>query len=296
MFHGRPLLAAMSYGSFQIVIGESPLRSRSLAGRASQGIGPFLFFIYLWVTPNLHAATKHQSAVVGESRKELVGTWEVVLPEKFATIHKAFIVLEGNGKFRILAFGEVDFMPVRATLAGTWGLQDQSIIATVTESPDLPETIGKSTTEQLLAVDATTITFKDEDATFQMHRSHLPDSLPPELNGPLILLTNVRELTVSAPRPYYPSEAVRLDLRGRGIFRLHADLRNGVVKKVEIEQSTGKPILDKAAVDAFQKWFFKAPLLRQLHRRRDPRNTTGEIVFRTSYTFTRSGVTRAIGR
>jgi TonB family protein len=107
------------------------------------------------------------------------------------------------------------------------------------------------------------------------------------MTGPLILLTNPRELAVAAPHPIYPSEAIAHDLRGNGIFRLHVDLRNGTVRRIEVERSAGTPLFNRAASAALQKWQFKPPLIRQMHQSRDAENTSGEIVFRVPMIFAR---------
>lgn len=38
---------------------------------------------------------------------------------------------------------------------------------------------------------------------------------------------------------------------------MHVDKRTGIVTSVEITQSAGHDILDKAAVEAFQRWRFR---------------------------------------
>lgn len=166
----------------------------------------------------------------------------------------------------------------------------------VTQSPDLPKLVGQSGSLRIVSFGPSGLVVQDEDGVSEsLHRSRLPASLPPELNGPMMLLLGPGELTLTAPLPPYPSKAAQRDLRGYGIFRLHVDLRNGVVRRVEIERSTGKPILDQAAVTTFAKWYFKAPLLRQLQRRRDPTNTSGEMVFRVPWAFVHSPPRRFIG-
>jgi TonB family protein len=225
----------------------------------------------------------------------LAGTWELEIPEKWATRAKGFVVLDHDGTFRLVAIGEVAGAPVQVDLIGSWQLQGQTITVKFTQSLDLPKAVGQGGSLRIVSFDSSRLVLQDEDAESEaLHRSHLPASLPPELNGPMILLTGPSELTSSAPPPPFPSEAAQRDLRGHGVFRLHTDLRDGVVRKVEIERSTGNPILDKAAVTAFAKWYFKAPLLRQIQRRRDPSNTSGEIVFRVPWSFVHSPPTKFI--
>lgn len=58
-------------------------------------------------------------------------------------------------------------------------------------------------------------------------------------------------------RPEYPAEAQAQRLTGSGVFVLHVDSRNGSVKFIEVQQSTGHKILDDASVNAFSKLRFK---------------------------------------
>ena len=62
--------------------------------------------------------------------------------------------------------------------------------------------------------------------------------------------------TVYAPRPVYPFDARRRNLQGSGMFIIRVR-PNGTVARVEIEDSTGAPLLDQVAVAAFSKWRFK---------------------------------------
>jgi TonB family protein len=58
-----------------------------------------------------------------------------------------------------------------------------------------------------------------------------------------------------APTPLYPERArnFKPPLFGSGRFRIVFDA-TGAAKEVQIIHSTGQPLLDQAAVDAFQKW------------------------------------------
>ena len=61
---------------------------------------------------------------------------------------------------------------------------------------------------------------------------------------------------ISAPRPEYPFEARRRNLQGSGMFILRVR-PDGTVARVEIEDSTGAPLLDRTAIAAYSKWRFK---------------------------------------
>ena len=62
---------------------------------------------------------------------------------------------------------------------------------------------------------------------------------------------------ISGPPPEYPYEARRARITGSGIIVLELDRSTGKVKTAYMAPSTGKPILDRAALDAFRQWRFK---------------------------------------
>jgi TonB family protein len=68
---------------------------------------------------------------------------------------------------------------------------------------------------------------------------------------------SVEALAVYAPRPQYPYEARSRRVAGAGVAVLAVDPNTGLVKKAEMAASTGNPVLDNAALDAFRRWEFK---------------------------------------
>jgi len=61
---------------------------------------------------------------------------------------------------------------------------------------------------------------------------------------------------LSNPPPRYPAEARAIRVgpnRGSGKYRVTFDA-NGVVKNVQVVESTGQPILDRAAIDGLRSW------------------------------------------
>ena len=61
-------------------------------------------------------------------------------------------------------------------------------------------------------------------------------------------------------RPEYPAEAQAQRLTGTGVFVLHVDPKNGLVRSIDIEKSTGHKLLDDASVKAFANLQFKRRL------------------------------------
>ena len=104
-------------------------------------------------------------------------------------------------------------------------------------------------------------------------------SAPPSISITDLSNFQLRELTTWMPRLEYPAAARQQRIGGRGVFRLHVQLHNGVVARVEVASSTGSPILDRSTVDTFKRWRFKPPILRQYQRRHYPTDMSEELVF-----------------
>ena len=58
-------------------------------------------------------------------------------------------------------------------------------------------------------------------------------------------------------RPYCPRELRKRDIGGSGVYAMHVYVSTGIVRGVEIEQSTGVPELDRCAVEALKRWRFR---------------------------------------
>ena len=96
---------------------------------------------------------------------------------------------------------------------------------------------------------------------------------PPAVNFPPG--AQVRAVAISAPKAGYPLEARKHHWVGVGWYVMHVDKKTGLVTSVEILQSTGHAILDRAAVNALKRWRF------------DPHRTTVSKV-KTPITFAMS--------
>ena len=86
------------------------------------------------------------------------------------------------------------------------------------------------------------------------------DTTPkPSPTAPIINIppgAKLRKLTVNAPKSNYPYEARKHHWVGVGWFLMRVDEPSGAVTSVEILQSTGHKILDRAAVDSLKRWKF----------------------------------------
>lgn len=81
---------------------------------------------------------------------------------------------------------------------------------------------------------------------FEFTSSSLGDSIPQPRKGDLIY----------APRPEYPYKSRAHLSQGRGTFILRVR-PDGSVARVDVEDSTGAPLLDRAAIAAYSRWRFK---------------------------------------
>jgi TonB family protein len=64
-----------------------------------------------------------------------------------------------------------------------------------------------------------------------------------------------RKIATYAPKPEVPADARARHLSGAGVCVVYVR-PNGTVERVEMLQSTGQPILDKASINAFSRWRF----------------------------------------
>ena len=71
------------------------------------------------------------------------------------------------------------------------------------------------------------------------------------------------QLSLYTSKPDYPLEARRRHITGRGVFKLCVDVSTGLVRSVQVLQSTGSEIPDTAATNTFKRWRLKPDLLRR---------------------------------
>ena len=68
---------------------------------------------------------------------------------------------------------------------------------------------------------------------------------------------SAKTLALYAPRPNYPYEARRTGTTGSGVAQLTVNSVAGNVINARMAQSTGSAILDRATLEALQRWQFK---------------------------------------
>jgi periplasmic protein TonB len=110
--------------------------------------------------------------------------------------------------------------------------------------------------------DATDKSFTDENPSPPPTRRHDPRPAVPAARaktGPsgLLTLSSAKVMALSAPRPEYPYEARRQKITGSGFVVMTIDAVTGRVTGAVMEQSTGSPVLDNAAITGFRRWRFR---------------------------------------
>src|SRR2546421_8845725 len=60
----------------------------------------------------------------------------------------------------------------------------------------------------------------------------------------LLSESQAAQLSLYTPKPHYPLEARRKQITGRGVFQLYVDVSTGLVRSIQVLQSTGSGILD----------------------------------------------------
>src|SRR5688572_12245942 len=69
--------------------------------------------------------------------------------------------------------------------------------------------------------------------------------------------TEAQKLAVRSPRPEYPLEARQKKITGSGVVLVRVSSA-GIVTSATMFQSTGSPILDRAATSGFKRWRFRS--------------------------------------
>jgi TonB family protein len=67
---------------------------------------------------------------------------------------------------------------------------------------------------------------------------------------------------ISTPRPDYPEEASVRHVAGCGLYQIDIDAKTGVALRVDILQSSGHPLLNRAVINGPMRWRAKPGGLR----------------------------------
>ena len=84
----------------------------------------------------------------------------------------------------------------------------------------------------------------------------------------------MKQWTISTPKPEYPLQARARHVTGEGMFMIRVQRKSGRVKRVEIIRTTRSKMLDEAAIQGLYQWRFKPgvlPSIRYYHpKTKDP--------------------------
>lgn len=75
----------------------------------------------------------------------------------------------------------------------------------------------------------------------------------PHFATPQLFAEKPKEVVMYAPRPFYPAEARRRRIEGRGVYTMNIR-PDGTVQSVAVVKGSGHVILDEAAAAALIRW------------------------------------------
>lgn len=192
-----------------------------------------------------------------EVSQHFVGQWESKLTtKKIAPMKQVFVSMDSRKHFKIIRVYEFGGHQGRIEYGGNWRVSSGELVWEYDElrtfegiRPD--KGIQK---QRILSVANNLIVLRGFDGSERdLVRTPIPAQLPPLLvRGAL-----EKAVILSAPKIEYPIEARREHLQGIGTFCLNINDKTGVVSSVQVWQSTGHGILDKAAIRTLKTWRFK---------------------------------------
>lgn len=150
--------------------------------------------------------------------------------------------------------------PVKGAIGSDWGPETEvTADLSPTDEPNPPPDIAETPLNPIPVDESmfpeanpTPPPVRPQDARFTSSKAKARNTTPG-----LLTLSSAKIMAVRAPRPEYPYEARRQKLTGSGTVVMTVASGSGSVTDVAMEQSTGSPFLDNAALAAFRRWRFK---------------------------------------
>jgi TonB family protein len=138
----------------------------------------------------------------------------------------------------------------------------EPIAAIDVEDPAPPDSEPLPETADLALIPApspeqTSDYFPDSQPTPAISRKPGPIRARTSSIRPTSVSGNGKASALNAPRPIYPYEARAHHITGSGLAVLQVDPASGAVTSATMAQTTGSPLLDRAAINAFEHWRFK---------------------------------------
>jgi TonB family protein len=216
-----------------------------------------LFIAFAFSTLAESPTVTAQNKTDAELTKAVVGTWEAVPIE--AGFSKQFVTFNADGTCKSIGTFTARGVPKRSEGQSTWHISRGYLTVKAIKSRHediLP--LRFNAHAKIESIENGIVKVRDDNGEKgELRRIGQLPSLPPLLNPVTMTQEELGKFATYKPRLEYPVQARVRHLSGAGFFILLVTSQTGVVKNVQIEKSTGSPILDSAAISAFKQWRFK---------------------------------------
>lgn len=168
------------------------------------------------------------------------------------------MIFNADGTCKSTATFTARGVPKRSEGQSTWHVSHGYLTAKTINSPHDRLSLRFDAHVKIELIENGIVKVRDEKGEKgELRRISKLPSLPPLLNPVTMTQEQLGKLATYKPQPEYPMQARAQHLAGTGLFVLLVTIQTGIVKDVQIEQSTGSAILDSAAISAFKQWRFK---------------------------------------
>jgi TonB family protein len=215
-----------------------------------------LFAAFAFSTLAKSSAVTAQNKTDAELIKAVVGTYEAVPTE--GGFSKQFVTFNADGTCKSIGTFTARGVPKRSEGQSTWHVSHGYLTVKSIKSRHDVLPLRFNAHAKIESIENGIVKVRDDKGEKgELRRiSQLP-TLPPLLKPVTMTQDQLGKFATHKPRPEYPMQARARRLSGGGFFILLVTSQTGIVKDVQIEQSTGSPILDSAAIGAFKQWRFK---------------------------------------
>ena len=198
-----------------------------------------------------------QNKTDAELTKAVAGTWEAWPIE--GGFSKQFLTFNPDGTCKSICTFTARGVPKRSEGQSAWHVSHGYLIVKAIKSPHedaLPLRFNAHV--KIESIENGIVKVRDEKGEKgELRRMAQLPSLPPLLKPVTMTQEQLGKFATHKPRPDYPVQARARHLTGAGLFIMLVTRQTGIVKDVQIAQSTGSPLLDSAAINAFKQWRFK---------------------------------------
>ena len=215
-----------------------------------------VFIVFAFSTLAKSPAVTAQNKTDAELTKAVVGTWEAVPTE--GGFSKHFVIFNADGTCKAVGIFTARGVPKRSEGQSTWKVSHGYLTVKAIKSWHDVLPLRFNAHDKIESIENGIVKVRDEKGEKgELRRiSQLP-SLPPLLKPITLTQEQLGKFATHKLQPEYPTQARAQHLSGAGFFILLVTSQTGIVKDVQIEQSTGSTILDSAAISAFKQWRFK---------------------------------------